>query len=463
MVDARDHSTDRGGSGSLGHVDIPDIHYARAADGVRIAYQLIGSGPPTVIVPPYLSNIEIFWEHELYRRVLERMAAHVTVVHFDKRGMGASDRFDEAPTLDERIADMVAVMDAVGFERANVLGSSEGGLMAQQFAWRHPERVDRLVLNNSLVGQHPDLTIDGEYLTELLRFFGAVFEQWGEDPTEICGRMMPSQADNESFVRWFGRLQRQACTAEEAQRQFLSLFGLESPPLEELTMPTLVVQCTGDRVVPTAFAHHLAARIPDAELVEYESDDHFNWVGPRWREMLDLVLEFLSGAAPLVRSERRFATILFTDLVGSTARTVAEGDADWRRTLDSHDRICHRVVERFRGRIVKSTGDGLLATFDAPTDGVEAARALAVDLDGIGLAIRAGLHTGEVEVHDSGDVSGIAVNLAARVEQAAEDGAVFVTSTVRELLLGGDLSFDDRGEHAFKGFDSPWRLFAVAT
>lgn len=335
--------------------------------------------------------------------------------------------------------------------------------MAQQFAWRHPERVDRLGLNNSLVGHHPDLEIDAEFQADVLAFFAATFERWGEDPKAVCERMMPSQAENASFVRWFGRLQRQACTASEAIQQLASLFGLQSPPLEELTMPTLIVHCTGDRVVQPSFPNHLAARIPNSTLVEYESDDHFNWVGPRWREMVDTVIEFLTGASPKTQTDRRFATVLFTDLVDSTARTASAGDAHWRGTLDSHDRICHQEVERIGGRIVKSTGDGVLATFDTPSAGLEAATALARELASIGLPIRAGLHTGEIEVHDSGDVSGIAVNLAARVEQAADDGTVYVSSTVRDLLLGSGIVLEDRGEHSLKGFDAPWRLFAVAT
>ncbi|HUJ65524.1 MAG TPA: adenylate/guanylate cyclase domain-containing protein [Acidimicrobiales bacterium] len=448
-------------------MEVPSTRYANA-DGVHLAYQRYGAGPDVVVVPPLVSNVELFWDHELYRRVLEHVSRYLRVLHFDKRGIGASDRFEAMPTLEQRMSDIVAVMDAEGLERASVMGVSEGGLMAQLFAIHHPERVERLtLLNTSAVGGSPDVAAytrpsDPQYgLDRTAERLACLTENWGEDPQYLVDWMMPSQSENGSFVRWVGRLERLSATPADFARQVESLVGIEGSGIspKEIGAPTLVGHVAGDRCMPVAYGRYLAQVIPQATYVEFPGEDHFLWVMPNWRDIFDAWIGHVIGNTPPRNSERRFATILFTDLVGSTAAAGAAGDSSWRETLDSHDRICGGVIERHRGRIVKRTGDGLLAVFDAPSSAVTAGAELLGALAGIGLTMRAGLHAGEIEFREDGDLSGAAVNLAARVEEAAPPGYVFVSSTVRELLLGSDHQFVERGDFSLKGFDGTWRLY----
>jgi class 3 adenylate cyclase/pimeloyl-ACP methyl ester carboxylesterase len=452
-------------------VELPDIKYATAS-GLHIAYQRFGTGPDVVVIPPLVSNVEIFWEHEIYRRVLEHMGRYLTVLQFDKRGIGMSDRFERSPTLDERIEDITAVMDAEGLERASVMGLSEGGLMAQLFAVRHPERVDRLTLMNTFsapgatdeVAAFVHASDPPTNPADTMLILGRLVETWGQDPQFMIDAWMPSQADNASFVRWAGRLQRQSASPADVARQIESLAGVDlTITLEDIAAPTLVIAVAGDRLVRRAEGRYLADRIPNAAHLEFPGEDHFLWVMPNWRSIVDSWIEHVIGAPPPLGRESRFVTVLFTDLVGSTEATVAVGDGRWREVLDSHDRICRKVIDAHGGRIVKSTGDGLLATFQTPSVGVRASGALMSQLAAIGLTIRAGLHAGEIEFREDGDVTGTAVNLAARVEQSAKPGQVLVSSTLRDLLLGSDFQFIDQGEFPLKGFDRPWRLYELET
>jgi class 3 adenylate cyclase len=442
--------------------------YAKSGD-LHIAYHVFGSGPEVVVVPPLVSNIEIFWDHELYRRVLEHAGRHMTVLQFDKRGLGASDRFEKSPTLEERIDDIRAVMDAAGVHRAGFLGLSEGGLMTQLFAVRHPERVTRLALMNSVVGasaldrvpalvQPSDRQFDPSKTEERL---ARLVETWGHDPQFMVDWMAPSQSENASFVRWAGRLQRLSATPADLARQIQSLAGLDEPPIEEISAPTLVLHVQGDRVIHVAAGRYLAERIPGARYIEAPGEDHFLWFQQNWREILDACIEHLTESDVKATSQRQFAAILFTDLVDSTAASASAGDDCWRETLDSHDRLCREVVANEQGRIVKSTGDGILATFPVPSMAVSAAASLAASLATIGLTIRAGIHAGEIELRADGDVTGTAVNLAARVEQAAQAGQILVSSTLRDLLLGSAHSFADVGEFDLKGLGQ-WHLYALA-
>lgn len=441
---------------------VPETRYAKTDDGVHIAYQAFGSGPPVVIIPPLVSNVELVWEQELFRRVFEYCADHVTIVQFDKRGIGTSDRWEQEPTLEQRIDDISTVMDAEGLDRASLIGLSEGGLMSQLFAIRHPERVDRLELINSLRGfGHPSMTY--EFATHVLGKWMEIYESWGQRPELLVDLVMPSHVDNPEFMRWVGRWQRMTASPQDFLRQLKSVAGLEVPPnLDTITAPTAVIHCSGDRVVLPPGSRDLAREIPNAVYVEIESDDHFVWVTPNWRDFIDVSLEHVTGSPVTSHYERRFAVVLFTDLVGSTSRSAAMGDERWHTTLESHNRICASIVERHRGRIVKSTGDGILATFDVPSAAVTAAAALRDELAGVGLTIRAGVHAGEIEVHSTGDISGVAVNVAQRVEASAENGTVWVSSTVRDLLLGSQFAFEDRGERSLKGMDGAWRLYALA-
>jgi class 3 adenylate cyclase/pimeloyl-ACP methyl ester carboxylesterase len=448
-------------------VAVPDVRFADN-EGVAIAWTQWGSGPDLLVVSPLVSNVEIVWEHEIYRRFLEYMGRHLRMTNFDKRGMGISDRFNGELTLEGRTGDILAVMDAAGLEKPALLGLSEGGLMAQLFTATHPDRVERLLLANSFPGAsgfvaaHTDP--DGSFapLHAKLRMFQKLVETWGRDPQFFVDWMAPSQSANESFVRWIGRFQRQSATAADLQRQLDNIAGLDTTDrMRDITVPTLVLHGVGDAVTPAAAGRGIAESIPGAKFVELPTDDHFLLSALNWTEIADLTIQFVTGCRPEHRNERRFATVVFTDIVESTALTAATGDDRWCNTLDSHDKIAWDTAERHHGTIVKSTGDGLLARFDSPLQAVEFASDLRRELASVELRIRCGVHTGEIELRESGDITGMAVNLAARVEQTAEDGMIFVSSTVRDMLLGGDTRFEDRGEHSLKGFDDQWRLFAL--
>jgi class 3 adenylate cyclase len=449
-------------------MDISDIKYARSGD-LNVAYQRWGAGPDLVIIPGLVSNIELSWEHDVFRRCREYFGRYVRTLEFDKRGIASSDRFEQAPTLEQRIDDIEAVMDAEGIERAHVLGLSEGGLMAQFFAALHPERVDRLVLVNSMIGfsavgdLRPRDSDPPMRRKEVLARFERMFDGWGREPEHLVDLFAPSLNDDPAFVRWAGRFERQTCSRADIRRQFESILGLDANDrLGDIRSPTLVMNVIGDRCIPPAFGRYLAEHIRGARYVEFPGDDHFCWVMPTSRQLNDCWIEFVTGRAPAARSERRFATVLFTDIVDSTARSAEVGDTAWRDMLDSHDRVAWEAIERHDGKLVKNTGDGLLMTFTAPSEAVACATELVRELARVGLTVRAGLHAGEVVVREDGDVTGLAVNLAARVQQAAPGGATWVSSTVRDLLLGGEWSFTERGEHALKGIEGAWRLYELA-
>lgn len=299
---------------------------------------------------------------------------------------------------------------------------------------------------------------------EVLDRFERMFEGWGREPEHFVDLFAPSLKDDSAFVRWIGRFERQTCSRADIRRQFESILGLDANDrLGDIRSPTLVINVIGDRAIPPAFGRYLAANIPGARYAEFPGDDHFSWVMPNWRELMDCWIEFLTGRAPAVRSERRFATVVFTDIVDSTARAAEVGDEAWRGMLDRHDQIAWQVVDRHAGKLVKNMGDGLLMTFTTPSEGVACATELVRELGHAGLRVRAGLHAGEIVVREDGDVTGLAVNLAARVQQAAPGGSAWVSSTVRDLLLlGGDWLFAERGEHVLKGIDGAWRLYELA-
>ncbi len=448
--------------------DVPDVRFTDR-DGLAVAWCQFGSGTDVLVVPPLISNLELMWEHKIYRRTLDRFGRHVRVTAFDKCGIGLSDRFTDVPTLEQRAGDILAVMDAAGLERPVLFGVSEGGLMAQLFAVLHPERVDRLVLGNSFAGTPAFVAAhagsDGSYelLNQKLAMFARLVDTWGREPQFFVDWYAPSQSGNASFVRWMGRFQRMSATAADVSRQITSLAALDgSDRLHEITVPTLVVHGAADAVCPVEVGRGIAAAIHSARFVEFQTADHFLLSSEDWTSEQDVLIEFITGSRPKPHAERRFATIVFTDIVASTAQTAIAGDQVWCDTLDSHDAIAWKTADRSGGIVVKSTGDGLLARFDSPSAAVAFCADLRRALAAIELQIRCGVHTGEIEVRESGEIAGVAVNIAARVEEAAAPGEIFVSSTVRDVLLGGNEQFLDRGEFVLKGFDNPWRLFAVA-
>jgi len=449
-------------------MNTPPVKFASTSDDVRIAYMAWGEGPALVLAPPIISNVEMAWENDIYRRLFERIGQHAAVIAFDKRGIGMSDSFDEPPTNEQRISDFLAVMDAEDLERAHISGVSEGGVIAQILAVAHPDRVDRLVISNTIAPRanrgrvaelaHPPLLSDDEQDAK----WGEVIEHWGEPTSPAVPWIMPSQANNEAYRVWQARFERQAATRTGFRNQLESISALNTNGLpQQIQAPTLITHATGDQVLNVGHGRVLAELIPAAKFIEFDGQDHFWWMAPNWRDILDSHIEFLTGgpAAPVV--ERSFATVLFTDLVGSTAAAAAAGDQQWAETLSNHDHIAQRIVHQHSGTVVKSTGDGILATFSGPSLAVGAAAALRAQLADIGLNIRAGIHAGEIERRSS-DIAGFAVNLAARVESAAPNGEIYVTSTVRDLLLGGSFKFEDAGAHDLKGIEGSWLLCRLA-
>jgi class 3 adenylate cyclase len=449
---------------------LPETHYARSGE-LRIAYQKWGDGPALMIVPAIISNVEVAWEHELVSRTLEHFGKHFTCVQFDKRGIGLSDRFDEMPTLSQRIEDISAVMFAVNWKKAHFLGVSEGGAMAQLFAANFPDQVESLVLVNSIVSPRyrlriPDYVQEGDpplqKTKEIYERFLKVVETWSEEPAYMVDWMMPSQSGNKSFIRWNGRLQRMTCGPKDFRRQVESVHTLDAGDApERIKARTMVMHVKGDRVLPVAGSRLLSQTIPSATYYEIKGDDHFAWVMPNWRDGTDAIIEFVTGRAVKPTSKRKFGAILFTDIVDSTNQASAVGNAKWREILEGHDRVTRKLIDKHAGRLIKSTGDGLLAIFDTPFQGVTCGIEMCDALGGMGVAIRAGLHVGQIEVHEDGDISGIAVSLAARVEQHAGERELWTSSTVRDMMLGGPDTFTDRGEHVLKGIDGRWRLYSV--
>lgn len=336
--------------------------------------------------------------------------------------------------------------------------------MAQLFAVAHRERVDRLVLSNTwapfdLRGRVAELA-DGPLPTyeEFLGRWEQVIEHWGQPDSPAVPWIMPSRQSDDAYRVWHARFERQTATQAGFRHQFESLVALDTRGIpQQIDTPTLITHTKGDKVLNVGHGRVLAELISESKYIEFEGADHFYWIAPNWREILDSHLEFLTGSPPVPMVQRSFAAVLFTDLVESTATASKVGDEQWAELLDRHDHIAEQVVAEHGGTIVKSTGDGVLATFAGPSLAVGAAVAMRSQLSDFGLRMRAGIHAGEIENRD-GDISGFAVNLTARVENAASPGEIYVTSTVRDLLIGGSFTFEDAGTHDLKGFDGAWLL-----
>lgn len=437
----------------------PGTRYAQSGE-VAIAYQVFGEASrDLVLVPPFVSHVELAWEHPPYERFMERLASFVRVIVFDKRGTGLSDPVDRQATFERRMDDIRAVMDAAGSERAALLGMSEGAPLAALFAASHPARTEAMVLYGGFARGLPDPpeythAIEEEVWRE---FIEGVGEAWGEGVT--LAALAPSQIDNEPFRRWFGRFERNASSrglAVAALELDLQIDIRDVLPVVQT--PTLVVHRTDD-VVPIEAGRYLAERIAGAVFVELPGDAHWPWIGDS-DAVVDEIEEFLTGERHIPEPDRMLATVLFTDIVGSTQRAAELGDRAWRDLLEGHDRVTRRQLERWRGREVKSVGDGFLAVFDGPARGIQCARAIADDVRALGIEVRAGLHTGECELMRD-DIGGIAVHIGARVAAEAAAGEVLVSSTVKDLVVGSGIAFDDRGEHVLKGAPGEWRLYAA--
>jgi class 3 adenylate cyclase/pimeloyl-ACP methyl ester carboxylesterase len=429
---------------------LPETRYAKSGD-VHIAYQVFGEGPINLVfVPGFVSNIETYWDHPDLGRWLLRLASFARVATFDKRGTGLSDRVSELPSFDLRMDDARAVMDAAGMERAAILGISEGGSLAALFAATYPQRCAGLVLYGGFANASWT-TPEG-----LERFFKYIGESWGSGRNLAI--FAPSRKKDLALRQWWGRYERLGASPAAASAVIRMLSQIDiSDILSSIHVPTLVIHCTGDTLVGVECGRFLAEHIPEARLLELPGTDHLFFIHG---QIGDAIEEFLTGSITAAESDRILATVLFTDIVGSTEKAAALGDHRWRDLLEDHHATIRHNLTRFRGREVKTTGDGVLATFDGPARGVRCACAIAEEIRPLGIEIRAGLHTGECEVMGD-DFSGIAVHIGARVAALAGPGEVFVSSTVKDLVAGSGLQFADRGSRSLKGVPGEWRIFAV--
>ena len=432
--------------------------YARNGD-VRIGYQTIGDGPfDLVFVPGFVSNIELVWENPVFAHSRKRMSSFARALYFDKRGTGLSDRDSGIPSLDERVEDLSAVMNAAEVERAAFVGSSEGGPLSLLFAAIYPDRVSALVLWDSfaclLRNDEQPWALDPKSFEW---FVGFVADNWGSG--EVFRFMGPSAADDPQLAEWCGRYERFGASPGAAEAVVRLAGSIDVRwVLDSISVPTLVLHRTGNTIVPVEHGRMLAAWIRDAQLIELPGTDH---VAVDFEDdALDCIESFLTGTSGAHHASCTLATVLFTDIVGSTDELARLGDARWGAILDAHDNAFERVATRHRGRTVKTTGDGVLVVFDTPGMAISAAREMHKAARAAGIDIRVGIHTGEIE-NRANDISGMTVHIAARVMSKASGGETLVTRTVTELLAGSRQRFERRGEHHLKGVPGEWVVFAA--
>lgn len=437
---------------------VPETKYA-ISGGVNIAYHVVGTGPDLVFAPGWVSHIEYAWEEPSFAPFLQRIASFARLIFLDRRGTGLSDPVDNLPTLEERMDDLRAVMDAAGSERAFLFGISESGPMCSLFAATYPARTTGLLLCNTFARNVYAEDHPWALGPEELQFLQDLVDtQWGAGLTPSI--FAPSRANDEAFVQSWARFERRA-VSKGAMRKIIAMIKDTDVRhvLPSIRVPTLVVHRTGDQATRIEGARYLAAHIPGARLVEVDGVDHFPWVGDT-DPILDEVEEFVTGVRRGADVDRILATVLFTDIVESTRHLTALGDRRWRELMDQFYGMLRADLARFRGREVDTTGDGLFATFDGPARAIRCACAIRQAVGALGITIRAGLHTGECEV--VGDkVTGIAVHMGARVCAAATDNEVLVSSTVKDLVAGSGVRFTDRGVHELKGIPDTWRLYAA--
>ncbi len=435
--------------------------YARSGD-THIAYQVIGDGPIDIVfVPGWVSHVELCWAEPSFARFLNQLASFARLILFDKRGTGLSDRVpnDKLPGLEERADDLLVVMDAVGSRKAVFAGYSEGGNLSAFFAATHPDRVQALIMFGTFAKRiySPDYpwapTIENRQ-QELEH----IEREWGNRMD--LSHYVPSVAGDEAFVERLATYFRRSASPGAA----VALLKMNTQVdirniLPTIHIPTLIMHRTGDQDVNVEEGRWMANQIPNAKFIELPGDDHLPWVGDQ-DAIIENIREFLDARKSEPTALRALATILFTDIVGSTELARNMGDQAWRSLLDSHDNICAETVAEFEGRLVKTTGDGALATFSGPGRGIECSQKIIQQCGTLGLNIRAGLHTGECEIRND-EIAGVAVHLAARVSASASSGELLVSRTVRDLVAGSNNTFEFRGEYSFKGFDEKWSIYSV--
>lgn len=435
---------------------LPETRYALSGD-VNIAYQVMGEGPVDIIlVPGVVSHVEFTHELAGYTAFLRRLSTFARVVAFDKRGQGLSDRMSGAPSLEQRMDDVRSLMDEIGSQRAILFGFSEGCAMSALFAATYPERVSHLVLVGGFARAADRISADAweARLPQLVKGWGTA---------EMMKIVVRSQATSPDAIAQFAKFERLS-SSPGALRTILSLNRQidVTSILPTVRVPTLVLHRQTDAQVPVALGRTMAAQIPGARFIEYPDGDHAFWTGDT-DALLGDIEEFVTGhrAGSSTELERVLATVLFTDIVDSTRNAAEMGDQSWRRLLDNHDQLAQQMIARHRGVLVKNTGDGILATFDGPGRAVRCALAFGTAAQQIGLPLRAGLHTGEIEMRGR-DIGGIAVHAAARVMAKSQASEVLVSRVVTDLVAGAGLKFSERGSHELKGLPGRWDLFAAS-
>jgi len=441
----------------------PETRYTAVGDS-QIAYQVIGEGPrDLVLMMSFLNHIDVRWEEPSLSRFIRRLTSFSRVILFDRRGIGASDPLPGGRTAswEDWLDDIVAVMDAAGSKRATILAFGDATPLALLFAATHQERVESLALWGAFASalrtdEHPW----GQSQEQADAFVELVRQHWAREDDVVLRVFAPSKVGDEPFSHWHAKLRRAGLTPRRAAEVLDLISRIDvTPALPLISVPTCVMTPDTFSIVPPQEGEFVASRIPGAKHVPMPGVDMLVYASGADR-VLDLVEEFVTGERAGARADRVLATVLFTDIVGSTEQAVQKGDRRWREVLDTHDDVARQVVERHDGRLVKTTGDGVLATFDGPARAVRAAAAMRDALRRAGVEIRAGLHAGEVERRGD-DVGGIAVHIAARVMAQAGPGEVLCSATVKGLVAGSGLEFEDRGEHTLKGVPDRWPLYAL--
>ena len=437
----------------------PETRYADGG-GVNIAYQVLGDGPrDLVFVMGWVSNIEVFWEEPTLARFLTRLASFSRLILLDKRGTGLSDRVTDMPSLEVRMDDVRAVMEPVASERTALFGVSEGGAMCALFSATYPSRVSALIMHGGFPRRMkaPDYPW-GPTEQERRVWIEQVRREWG-GPFGLAARA-PSMVGDERFSQWWARWLRMSASpaaviALAAMNDEIDIRHI----LPAIRVPTLLLHSVPDATIPIGASRYMAERIPGARLVELPGVDHLPWLSDA-DAILGEIEEFVTGVRHTVEPDRVLATVLFTDIVGATEKAAALGDRRWRDLLDDHNGVVRRELSRFRGREIKTAGDGFFAAFDGPARAVRCACAVSQGMQSLELEVRAGLHTGECEIMGD-DMGGIAVHIGARIAALAAPREVLVSSTVKDLVAGSGLSFRDHGAALLKGVPGEWRLFSV--
>jgi class 3 adenylate cyclase len=439
----------------------PDTRYARLGRD-RIAYQTFGQGPPDVVLTiGSFGHMDAVWEEPEVVLFFRTLGSFCRVIRFDRRGIGASDPLppDRLSPWEAHAEELAVVLDAVGCDQAAIIAQVDAGPMALLFASTRPERISALVLANTTAkwAAAEDYPI-GLPPEAIERVLGQYDQDWGTET--MAAHLVPSRANDDRVRRWLARVQRVTASPGAILAMLRALAEIDARPLLPLIhAPTLVLHRREYPLIPVTHGRYLAEHIAGAQLVELPGAD-FTLIAGQSRPTLDHIEDFLTGVHHGAAPTRMLATVLFTDIVGSTHQARQLGDHRWRELLNVHDELAHRQVEQQGGQLIKTTGDGILATFDGPGRGLHCAIALTEQLRGIDLQVRVGLHTGEVELRDS-DVGGMAVHIAARVMAAAQPGEILVSRTVRDLVVGSDVVLEDRGTRPLKGVEGDWQLFAA--